>query len=191
MARPKKERRFARALSRPVGFELVDTSSRVPIASDLKVGPSPELSRNCGDDLGPVRSTARGGRLPEGTRGKLAEFQNLMTWVKRETPEFFQALRASYASGEGALRALLIGTYHQIAADLSISRIPIGSLLDREHKAVCSDRLDDVEREHIRRVLAQSKSMGEAARSLGINSSTLWRKRKRYHLLAPLTRREA
>jgi two-component system, NtrC family, response regulator AlgB len=42
--------------------------------------------------------------------------------------------------------------------------------------------LDDLEREHIRRVLARTASLDEAAQSLGIDPSTLYRKRKRYGL---------
>jgi NtrC-family two-component system response regulator AlgB len=38
----------------------------------------------------------------------------------------------------------------------------------------------DVEREHILRVIAQAGTQEEASRILGIDSSTLWRKRKRY-----------
>jgi NtrC-family two-component system response regulator AlgB len=40
--------------------------------------------------------------------------------------------------------------------------------------------LDEVEREHILRVLAQSATLEEAAATLGINVTTLWRRRKRY-----------
>jgi two-component system, NtrC family, response regulator AlgB len=40
--------------------------------------------------------------------------------------------------------------------------------------------LDDVEREHISRVLAASATLEEAADTLGINVTTLWRKRRRY-----------
>jgi NtrC-family two-component system response regulator AlgB len=42
--------------------------------------------------------------------------------------------------------------------------------------------LDEIEREHIARVLADSRTLEEAAMTLGINISTLWRKRKRYKL---------
>ncbi len=40
--------------------------------------------------------------------------------------------------------------------------------------------LEELEREHITRVLAESATLDEAAVTLGINVTTLWRKRKRY-----------
>jgi NtrC-family two-component system response regulator AlgB len=42
--------------------------------------------------------------------------------------------------------------------------------------------LDEIERDQIVRVLASSRTLEDAARTLGINVSTLWRKRKRYKL---------
>jgi NtrC-family two-component system response regulator AlgB len=42
--------------------------------------------------------------------------------------------------------------------------------------------LKDLEREHVARVLAGSSTLGEAAARLGIDPSTLWRKRKRWGL---------
>ena len=43
-----------------------------------------------------------------------------------------------------------------------------------------SASLEEMEREHIARVLAESATLDEAAATLGINATTLWRKRKRY-----------
>jgi len=43
-----------------------------------------------------------------------------------------------------------------------------------------SASLEEVEREHISRVLSESATLDEAAATLGINATTLWRKRKRY-----------
>ena len=40
--------------------------------------------------------------------------------------------------------------------------------------------LEELERDHIRRVLAEAVTLEEAAETLGISTTTLWRKRKRY-----------
>jgi two-component system, NtrC family, response regulator AlgB len=45
-----------------------------------------------------------------------------------------------------------------------------------------STSLDEIEREHVMRVLAESPTLQDAAEKLGINVTTLWRKRKRYKL---------
>jgi NtrC-family two-component system response regulator AlgB len=42
--------------------------------------------------------------------------------------------------------------------------------------------LDEVEKEHLRRILLRAASLEDAARILGIDPSTLWRKRKRYDI---------
>jgi len=42
--------------------------------------------------------------------------------------------------------------------------------------------LSEMEKAHIQQVLANTSSMDEAAKILGIDPATLWRKRKRYHL---------
>jgi len=42
--------------------------------------------------------------------------------------------------------------------------------------------LGKLEEEHIRRVLASTKSLQEAADILGIDQATLWRKRKAYNI---------
>jgi NtrC-family two-component system response regulator AlgB len=54
------------------------------------------------------------------------------------------------------------------------SRAPSGS--------ATSPSLDDIEREHIIRVMAESATLEIAAHKLGINVATLWRRRKRYGL---------
>jgi len=48
--------------------------------------------------------------------------------------------------------------------------------------ASTSSSIEEIEREHIMRVLAESPTLQDAAENLGINVTTLWRKRKRYKL---------
>jgi len=60
----------------------------------------------------------------------------------------------------------------QVGATAPHSTLEIGS----------SVTLEQLEAEHIRRVLAQTPTMEEAATVLGIDPSTLYRKRKRYGL---------
>ncbi|NJD61850.1 MAG: sigma-54-dependent Fis family transcriptional regulator [Deltaproteobacteria bacterium] len=56
------------------------------------------------------------------------------------------------------------------------------TVVTRDFPPKIGDRipLDRVEEEHIRRVLASSKSLQEAADILGIDQATLWRRRKQY-----------
>jgi NtrC-family two-component system response regulator AlgB len=44
------------------------------------------------------------------------------------------------------------------------------------------DTLGEIERQHILRVLSESPTLGQAAAILGINVTTLYRKRKRFNL---------
>ncbi|MGD0671023.1 MAG: sigma-54 dependent transcriptional regulator [Candidatus Binatus sp.] len=57
---------------------------------------------------------------------------------------------------------------------------------DPRSTAAPSTSLDDIEREHIIRVMAESPTLEIAANKLRINVSTLWRRRKRYGLSSTL-----
>jgi two-component system, NtrC family, response regulator AlgB len=68
-------------------------------------------------------------------------------------------------------------------ADLGIQIESVGSLHSRSGSILGSDvSLEDVEREHIARVLTRAASLEAAARTLGIDATTLQRKRKKYGL---------
>lgn len=53
---------------------------------------------------------------------------------------------------------------------------------EKDAEALLTTTMEELEREHILRVMAASQSIEEAAEKLGINSATLWRKRKRYRI---------
>jgi transcriptional regulator of acetoin/glycerol metabolism len=82
----------------------------------------------------------------------------LLRWARQEAPELLHALMKAFVAGRPARDKREI------------------------EPAAGSARLRDIEREHIRRVLAASKTVREAAQTLGIDGATLWRKRKRYQL---------
>ena len=54
--------------------------------------------------------------------------------------------------------------------------------LGRRAAAAALASLEEVERAHVRLVLARSSTFEEAAELLGINLTTLWRMRKRWKL---------
>jgi len=76
-------------------------------------------------------------------------------------------------------RSVILSSGHQVEP----SHLP-SSVAAAEHSQAGSNllTLEQMESEHIRRVLASSASMEEAAARLGIDPSTLYRKRKRYGL---------
>jgi len=99
------------------------------------------------------------------------------------TPEALQALKQYHWPGNlRELRnaveraAILCQTDHVGTECLPENLLPGNSV------ARLGDRvsLEKIEEEHIRRVLATTKSLQEAADILGIDQATLWRRRKKY-----------
>jgi len=67
--------------------------------------------------------------------------------------------------------------------DLGLSRAEAGAPGDRPAPALGAEvALEEIEREHIARVVARAVSLDAAARLLGIDTTTLQRKRRRYGL---------
>jgi transcriptional regulator with GAF, ATPase, and Fis domain len=105
------------------------------------------------------------------------EYLNLIRWAVRKAPDLLRVLRIAYLFGQdsSAPQDKAAG-----AGSRLFRRSPRAST---PYVQSTSEKLKDIECEHIRRVLKESPSVVEAARRLGINNTTLWRKRKRYKLL--------
>jgi len=99
------------------------------------------------------------------------------------TPEALQALKQYHWPGN--LRELR-NVVERAAILCQTDRVGIECLpenfLPSNSVARLGDRisLEKIEEEHIRRVLAMTKSLQEAADILGIDQATLWRRRKKY-----------
>jgi two-component system, NtrC family, response regulator AlgB len=57
-----------------------------------------------------------------------------------------------------------------------------GPVAGKQSELPAGATLEQIEEEHIRRVLGQTLTLEDAADALGIGIATLWRKRKRYHI---------
>lgn len=85
--------------------------------------------------------------------------------------ELRNAMEAAAVLSEGE-------TVHLANLPEAIYKHPSGTIMPTSPKA----SLDEIERQHILRVLSESSTLGKAAETLGINVTTLYRKRKRYNL---------
>ena len=95
----------------------------------------------------------------------------LLEWAKREAPELLKQLMASYVSRHSSA-----STVRSVHSESTVSS------QEAAKRMAEATTLEAAEREHIQRVLSESKNLTQAAAILGIHSTTLWRKRKLYHL---------
>ncbi len=69
-----------------------------------------------------------------------------------------------------------------LARDHEITSADLPDNFHQSPQRSTSESLEDIERDHIARVISESHSFEEAARKLQIDAATLWRKRKKYNL---------
>jgi NtrC-family two-component system response regulator AlgB len=102
------------------------------------------------------------------------------------TPEAREALvRHSWPGNVRELRnAVERGVILARGPEVDLAHLPaqVGTPAASKVEVGGAVTLDELEAEHIRRVLKAAPSLDEAARTLGIDPSTLYRKRKRYEL---------
>jgi two-component system, NtrC family, response regulator AlgB len=105
----------------------------------------------------------------------------------RFSPEALAALRAHAWPGNvrelrnAVERAVVLATSDELGPDLLPARV-VGRAAPKPAADAPLPTLEQLERRHIERVLAQAASLDEAAKTLGIDASTLYRKRKRLGL---------
>jgi DNA-binding NtrC family response regulator len=103
----------------------------------------------------------------------------LLQWARTQAPDLLKALMISFLTGDASQSG---GTSQ---SNVKKTERQYGRRNDSPSDASASQgttTLRQAEREHIARVLSESRTLQEAASKLGIPNSTLWRKRKLYRL---------
>jgi NtrC-family two-component system response regulator AlgB len=96
-----------------------------------------------------------------------------------------EIMRYQWPGNFGELRETIergaMSAYHGVVTLKKLPNTRYG-WADPSNAAVRAASLKEVERDHIVRILSQSSTLMDAARTLGIDMATLWRKRKRYKI---------
>jgi hypothetical protein len=102
----------------------------------------------------------------------------LLRWAGREAPELLEGLVIAYITANRRKLLMACGDTARTTDFECRARLLRGARNGRAQPA----KLDELEKRHIAQVLSESTTLREAAARLGINQTTLWRKRKRYRL---------
>jgi transcriptional regulator with PAS, ATPase and Fis domain len=97
----------------------------------------------------------------------------LAHWARRAAPLLMDLLKTAYLADQKTQPNTDATAFELVARPAADSSAAQEQL---------APTLKELEREHLERVLAQTRTLDEAAQKLGIAVSTLWRKRKRYNL---------
>jgi len=121
---------------------------------------------------------------------------SLLREIRQRHPDSGVILMTAYATVPDAVEAMRRGAYDYLVKPFSLAQAGfiLGRLLEVQALrlldagppgppiAKSPASLRELEREHVQRVLAESPTLEEAASRLGINTTTLWRMRKRWGL---------
>jgi len=123
--------------------------------------------------------------------------EDLLVEAKKIYPNLFVIVMSAYSNVNRAVKCMKNGAFYYMAKPMELSELE-SVLHDIElaaknivqapkvqvsESSPIGSSLDDLERKHIATVLDNSGSLQEAATTLGVDLSTLWRKRKQYDLL--------
>ena len=113
-----------------------------------------------------------------------AESVELLRWARHYAPDLLTRLLTAYGHRTRppvtpAKASTPSPPKSRSGAPFSRCGVATGTPVDSSRAA---PTLKDLEREQIKRVLAESATLREAASKLGIDETTLWRKRKRYRI---------
>lgn len=112
------------------------------------------------------------------------KFVEVLRWARDHAPELLTALLTAYGHRGNLPGPAKASTTPTLQSEVSVPSPPCGIkgpgfYLD---SGANGTNLKELERQQIKRVLAESTTLREAASKLGIDETTLWRKRKRYRL---------
>ena len=121
---------------------------------------------------------------------------SLLREIRLRHPETGVILMTAYATVPDAVEAMRRGAYDYLVKPFSLEQagFVLGRLLEVQalrlldagrpasSTAKSPASLRELEREHVERVLAETDTLEEAASRLGINTTTLWRMRRRWGL---------
>ncbi len=147
---------------------IEDQSPGNDSAASEKIG-QPLWSPGCG----PIDLTVDSGAGPSE-----AMCIRLLRWAGREAPELLEVLVTAYMTANRQKLQIAWNGAGNTTGFECRARVAGGARTGNAPPA----KLNEVEKLHIARVLSESGTLREAAVRLGINQTTLWRKRKRYSL---------
>jgi two-component system, NtrC family, response regulator AtoC len=173
-----------------------DIGIRTHLAAYVReLGHEVEVAR---DSLEALAATAAGGFDVVISDVRMAGMDGLalLREIRGRHPDTGVILMTAYATVPDAVEAMRRGAYDYLVKPFSLEQA--GFVLSRLLEVQALRRIDagppapsaakapgslrELERAHVERVLAEAATLEEAAARLGINTTTLWRMRKRWGL---------